>query len=87
MNKDTFSATLSILIPVYNSENTIDRLVEGLVNNLGSLYKLEIILVNDNSTDSSEEVCITLFEKYTEIVKFYSIDYYKIESLVKANMK
>ena len=73
MNKNASSVLLSILIPVYNSEKTIDRLVEGLVNNLDSLYKLEIILVNDNSTDSSEEVCISLFKKYKEIVKFYSL--------------
>jgi len=73
MNKNDFSTALSILIPVYNSEKTIERLVEGLIENLVSLYKLEIILVNDNSIDRSEEVCVSLFEKYREIVKFYSL--------------
>ena len=73
MSKNASSTALSILIPVYNSENTIDKVVEGLINDLGSLYKLEIILVNDNSADTSEEVCISLFEKHKEIVKFFSL--------------
>ncbi len=67
------SVLLSILIPVYNSEKTIGRLVEELIENLGSHYKLEIILVNDNSTDNSEKVCISLFDNYKETVKFYSL--------------
>ena len=69
----TSSIVLSILIPVYNSEKTIGKLVEGIINNLGSLFRLEIVMVNDNSVDRSEEVCISLFEKYKETVKFYSL--------------
>ncbi len=71
MNKN--NTILSILIPVYNSEKTINRLVEGLIKDLGSLFKLEIVLVNDNSADNSEKVCISLFEKHKETVKFYSL--------------
>ena len=73
MNKSTSPIVLSILIPVYNAEKTIGRLVEGLIEELGSLFNLEIVLVNDNSSDCSEEVCISLFEKYKEIVKSYSL--------------
>lgn len=73
MNKNASSTALSILIPVYNSEKTIDRLVEELIRDLGSRFKLEIILVNDNSVDRSEEVCISLFEKHKETVRFYSL--------------
>ncbi len=73
MNKNVPSVLLSIIIPVYNSENTINRLVEGLIKELGALYKLEIILVNDNSVDDSEKVCISLFRNNKEIVKFYSL--------------
>lgn len=73
MNKNASPTALSIIIPVYNSEKTIERLVEGLIRNLGSLFKLEIVLVNDLSIDRSEEVCISLFEKHRETVKFYSL--------------
>ncbi|GAB4541200.1 MAG: glycosyltransferase family 2 protein [Thermodesulfovibrionia bacterium] len=64
---------LSIVIPVYNGEKTIGRLVDELIKELGNYYKLEIVLVNDNSPDNSEAVCISLFERYKGIVKFYSL--------------
>ena len=40
---------------------------------MGADHKLEIVLVNDCSKDNSEEICIALHQKYTEIVKFYSL--------------
>lgn len=73
MSKNTLSFLLSILIPVYNSEKTIGRLVEEIITTLSSLYNLEIILVNDSSVDRSEEICIALYEKHKKTVKFYSL--------------
>jgi glycosyltransferase involved in cell wall biosynthesis len=67
------SVALSIVIPIYNSEKTISRLVNELISHLNDNYKLEIVLVNDNSIDQSEDICISLFEKYRSIVKFYSL--------------
>lgn len=72
-NINTSSIVLSILIPVYNSEKTIGKLVEELIENLCPLFRLEIVLVNDNSADHSEKICISLYEKHKEIVKFYSL--------------
>lgn len=52
MNKE---AKISIIIPVYNVEKYLKRCLESVVN---QTYKnLEIILVNDGSTDSSLEIC------------------------------
>ncbi|OGU55116.1 MAG: glycosyl transferase family 2 [Ignavibacteria bacterium RIFOXYC2_FULL_35_16] len=64
---------LTIVIPVYNSEDSLSRLTDHLVNSLSGDYKLEIILVNDCSNDNSEKICIALYEKYNSIVKFYSL--------------
>lgn len=73
LGQNTSSIVLSILIPVYNSEETIGRLVEELIADLGTLFRLEIVLINDNSTDRSEKICISLFEKHKKTVKFYSL--------------
>jgi glycosyltransferase involved in cell wall biosynthesis len=43
---------VSIIIPIYNSENTIIETIESVLNQTYS--NLEIILVNDGSKDSSE---------------------------------
>lgn len=64
---------VSVVIPVYNSEDSIGRVVATLVENLSSMYNLEIVLINDGSRDNSEKECISIQAKYREIVKFYSL--------------
>lgn len=46
---------LSIIIPVYNGEKFIDRCLESILSQDNG--KLEIILVNDGSSDKSAEIC------------------------------
>ena len=50
---------ISVVIPIYNREELIDKTVLSVLNQPCS-DKLEIILVNDGSTDNSQAVC----EKY-----------------------
>ncbi len=69
-NKTNF---ISIIIPVYNSEKTIPKMVDQLVAALEQKYHLEIILVNDCSKDRSEEVCIAIYKKYRKIVRGFSL--------------
>ena len=73
MSIDYSSMLLSIVIPVYNAGKTIHILVDELIAALDSKCILEIILVNDNSADNSEEACISIYEKYKKNVKFYSL--------------
>jgi len=73
MNINQSPLSLSIVIPVYNSEKSIARLVDELIRDLSFRLRLEIVLVNDNSRDNSEEACISLYEKYRDVVKFYSL--------------
>lgn len=46
---------LSIIIPVYNAENTLDKCVKSVLNNVFGDY--ELILVDDGSADSSSRIC------------------------------
>jgi len=73
MNLRTNNYLISIVIPVYNGEKSISRLVEDLIRKLTPEFNIEIILVNDCSPDNSEKVCISIFEKHRHIVKFYSL--------------
>lgn len=52
---------ISIIVPVYNAENTIEKTVRCLQEQ--DYPYIEIILVNDGSTDNSKEIC----EKIKEI--------------------
>jgi glycosyltransferase involved in cell wall biosynthesis len=46
---------VSIVIPVYNSEAFLDKCIQSVINQ--SYKNIEIILVNDGSTDTSKEIC------------------------------
>ena len=46
---------ISVIIPVYNAENYLERCLNSVVNN--SYKCLEIILVDDGSVDNSPQIC------------------------------
>lgn len=46
---------ISVIVPVYNVEKYLKKCLESIINQ--SYKNLEIILVNDGSTDSSLEIC------------------------------
>ncbi len=46
---------LSIVIPVYNMENTLDRCVESMLHQ--GIDDFEVILVDDGSQDRSGQIC------------------------------
>lgn len=63
---------LSIVIPVYNEEKTLETLVEKVLQvNFPSGVETEIILVNDGSKDNSQQIMEELAQKYKNI-KSYS---------------
>ena len=58
---------ISIIIPVFNAEKTIEILVNNISKTLAKNYDFEIILINDCSKDNSEEKCKDLTKKYTNV--------------------
>lgn len=49
------SPLVSVVIPIYNSEPYLERCLESILNQHYS--NIEIVLVNDGSTDKSQEIC------------------------------
>lgn len=47
---------VSIIVPVYNVENYLEQCINSLKSQ--TLNEIEIILVNDGSTDSSGQICV-----------------------------
>ena len=63
---------ISIIVPVYNVEDYIEECLESLVK---QTYKnLEIILIDDGSTDNSGEICDDYVLKDTRIKCFHQIN-------------
>ena len=53
-------AQISVIVPVYNVENYIERCVDSILKQTFEDY--ELILVDDGSVDSSRSIC----ERYSE---------------------
>ena len=57
---------LSIIIPVYNSGRYLSKcIIHSIVDNQG-YSNIEIILIDDGSTDKSPPICELLSQKYTK---------------------
>lgn len=60
--------TVSVVVPVYNVRNYVKRAVKSVCEQ--SYKKLEIIIIDDGSTDGSEKICKSIAEKDTRIKYF-----------------
>lgn len=56
---------ISVIVPIYNSEKYLNQCLTSLVKQTYS--DLEIILVNDGSTDSSMNICEKFKKKMIEL--------------------
>lgn len=57
---------VSVIVPVYNVEKYLKECLQSLLNQ--TYYNLEIILVNDGSTDSSSSICDEYANKDSRII-------------------
>ncbi len=56
------SVAVSVLVPVYNVEKTLERCLESILNQTFKDY--EVIMVDDGSPDNSGAICDRYAEKY-----------------------
>ena len=52
---------VSVIVPVYNAEKYLNKCVDSILNQ--TFEDFELILVNDNSKDSSGNICDEYREK------------------------
>ena len=58
---------LTITVPSYNAENYLLETIPTMLS-ISNLEKLEIIIVNDGSTDKSKEIAQRYENKYSNVV-------------------
>lgn len=61
---------ITVIVPIYNTEKFLNEALKSLVNQT-IFSKMEIILVNDGSTDNSIEICKKFYKEYDNI-KFFN---------------
>lgn len=61
---------ISVIIPVYNSEKYIIKCLESL--NRQSMKEIEVILINDGSTDHTEELVLQYQKEHDLLIRLFS---------------
>lgn len=61
---------VSIIIPVYNAQDSISRCIDSLLDN--SDNTIEIIAINDGSSDGSRDILETYAAAYPNTIRLYS---------------
>lgn len=57
----------SVIVPIYNVEEYLEDTISSVINQTINFKEyIQIILVNDGSTDNSEEICIKYSKKYPD---------------------
>lgn len=69
---------ISIIVPVYNVQDRLEKCIDSLVNQ--TFTNIEIILVNDGSTDKSLHIC----KKYSQVDNRIKLISQKNQGLSKA---
>ena len=59
--------TISVIVPVYNTADYLSKCVDSILNQ--TCKPLEIILVDDGSSDGSERICDEYAARYPQIVR------------------
>ena len=59
---------VSVIVPVYNVEQYLEKCLNSLVNQ--TLENIEIIIVNDGTKDNSEEIIKKFIEKYPKKIVY-----------------
>jgi len=66
------SIKVSIIVPVHNTEKYLERCLDSLVNQ--TLESIEIITINNGSTDNSQDILDRYKAKYPQKIKAVTID-------------
>ena len=73
----------SLIIPVYNKEKVLQTTLDSIVENHDIPdEEFECILVNESSTDNSENICKVYSEKY-KYIKYKITKYFKEKNIKK----
>ena len=65
----------SVIISIYNTGRYLDDSIGSIINQTIGFNKIQIILVNDGSTDETERICLNYRNKYPENIIYIKINH------------
>ena len=61
---------ISVIVPIYNVENYLEKCLNSLVNQ--TLPEIEILVINDGSTDNSQKIIDVFQNKFPQKIKAFA---------------
>lgn len=65
---------ISIIIPVYNCENYLEETLESLKNQTIGFNNIEVIIIDDNSTDSSKNIVKKFATQHYNVIPIFLLE-------------
>ena len=63
---------VSVIVPVYNAENFLDNTINSVINQTLGFENIELILVDDNSSDGSKDVIKKYSNQFENVIYYFS---------------
>ena len=75
-NKGGYRYAISVIVPVYNTEEYLEETLESVVNQtIGFEKYIQLILVNNATPDSSGEICKEYLSRYPDNVVYVELEH------------
>ena len=71
----TKSFLFSVIISIYNTGRYLDDCIGSLLNQTIGFSRIQIILINDGSTDNSEKVCLKYRNSFEKNIIYIKTDH------------
>jgi len=63
---------VSVIIPIYNAEENLENAIQSVIKQTIGFENIELILIDDASTDNSKNIIRSYCDKYKNIIPHYS---------------
>ena len=71
MSIKAFNPMVSVVMPLYNMEKYLDDGLVTIINQTIGLDNIQVIFMDDGSTDSTPEICKKYCERYPENIEYH----------------
>ena len=71
INRENRKYVFSIIVPVYNVEEYLAETIESIIGQTYGLENIQVILVNDGSTDGSGKICEDYCNEYPDNILYF----------------
>lgn len=65
VKEENMNPKISVIVPIYNSEKYLAKCIDSILNQ--TYESIEIILIDDGSSDKSGEICDNYAKNYTQV--------------------